>query len=188
VKKYPLPGSAALELPRRVQVQESIQAGAILIKEGTRLPKSLRFESESCVPGWRIVKNLDGYGLDRKIREAGWNFFCQADETNATVFGIDKEKMARRAIERILAELKSGAFNSLAILRVASESSKRFLGVGYLTVSAQSRHIQQNLFLFKAKERQVGTGQSGLPPEPNEGAPGRGTEPYTNDRAARAKA
>jgi hypothetical protein len=170
-------------------MQESIQADAILIKEGTPLPGTLRFESEPCVPGWRLVKHLDGYGMDRKIREAGWTCFCPAGETNATVFGIDKEKMVRRAIERILAELKSEAFNSLAIVRVASESSKRFLGVGYLTVSAQSRHIQKSSVLFRANGHPAATGQSWMPPEPKQMArPGQGTESETNDRAAKATA
>jgi len=170
-------------------MQELIQAGAVLIREGTPLPGTLRIETEPCVPGWKLVKHLDGYGLDRKIREAGWTFFCQPGETNATVFGIDKEKMVRRAIERILAELKSGACNSLAIVRVAAESSKRFLGVGYLTVSAQSRHIQQSPVLSRAKDHPGGTGQSWLPAEPKERArQGQGTEADTNDQAARATA
>ena len=170
-------------------MQELIQAGAVLIREGTPLPGTLRIETEPCVPGWKLVKHLDGYGLDRKIREAGWSFFCQAGETNATVFGIDKEKMARRAIERILGELKSGACNSLAIVRVAAESSKRFLGVGYLTVAAQSRHIQRSLFLFRAKDHPGGAEQSWLPPEPKERVrQGQGPESDTNDQAAGATA
>ena len=122
---------------------DTINAGAILIKEATPLPEALRFESEPCAPGWRLVKDLDGYGLDRKIHEVGWTFFCSAGETKATVFGIDGEKMVRRAIERILANLKSEKCNSLEIVRVASVASKRFLGVRYVTVSAQSRHIQE---------------------------------------------
>jgi hypothetical protein len=40
-------------------------------------------------------------------------------------------------------------------MRVASEASKRFLGVRYVTVSAQSRHIQDSAFLFQAKELPV---------------------------------
>jgi hypothetical protein len=51
---------------------DTIKRGTILIKEGTLLPEVLRFESELCAPGWRLVKNLDGYGLGRKIHEAGW--------------------------------------------------------------------------------------------------------------------
>jgi hypothetical protein len=121
---------------------ETIKTGTILIKDGTLLPDALQFESEPCAPGWTLVKNLDGYGLDREIHEAGWTFFCLAGETKATVFGIDGEKMVRRAIGRILADLKSEKFNSLEIVRVASAVSKRFLGVRYVTVSAQSRHIQ----------------------------------------------
>jgi hypothetical protein len=170
-------------------MQESIQAGAILIKEGTRLPENLRFETESCVPGWRIVKNLDGYGLDRKIREKGWTCFCRAGETRATVFGIDQEKMVRRAIERILAALKSKAFNSLAIVRVSSESSRRFLGVGYLTVCAQSRHIQESAVLFRAKDQPDGTEQGWPIPEPRRRArPGQGTVSDRVDHATKATA
>src|SRR5713101_2909037 len=117
-------------------------ATAVLIREDIPLPANLSIESEVFLPGWRLIKNLDGYGLDREIREAGWTFFCLAGETRATVFGIDEEKMVRRTIEEILTRLKLEKFNSLEITRVASEASKRFLGVRYVTVSAQSRHIQ----------------------------------------------
>ena len=130
---------------------DTIKTGTILIKEGTLLPESLRFESEPCVPGWRLVKDLDGCGLDRKIREAGWTFFCLAGQLGATVFGIDEQKTLSRAVEQILASPESAEFNSLEIMRVASEASKRFLGVCYVTVSAQSRHIQDSAFLFQAK-------------------------------------
>ena len=133
---------------------DAIETGTILIKEGTLLPEALRFESEPYAPGWRLVKNIDGYGLDRKIHEAGWTFFCLAGETKATVFGIDEEKMVRRAVRQILAKLKSEKFNSLEITRVTSVASKRFLGVRYVTVSAQSRHIQESLVLFRAKDHQ----------------------------------
>src|ERR1700757_3453412 len=92
----------------------------ILIREGTPLPANLSIESEAFLPGWRLIKDLDGYGVDRKIREAGWNSFCLAAETRATAVGIDREKMVRRAIEEILARLKSETFNSLEITRVTS--------------------------------------------------------------------
>ena len=42
-----------------------MKQGIILIKEGTLLPETLRFELEPCVPGWRLLKDLDGCGLDR---------------------------------------------------------------------------------------------------------------------------
>jgi hypothetical protein len=70
-----LRNNGSLETLRRPQMAETINAGTILIKDGTFLPDALRFETEPCASGWRLVKNLDGYGLDRKIHGAGWTSF-----------------------------------------------------------------------------------------------------------------
>jgi hypothetical protein len=136
-------------------VLNAIEAGRIFVREGTALPKTLQIESELYMPGWRAVKNLDGYGLDRKIHDAGWTFFCLAYETKATVFGIDAEKMVRRAIERILVnrEAEAEKFNSLEIARVGWWASRYFLGIRHVTVSAQSRHIQESPVIFQVKDK-----------------------------------
>ena len=152
---FKLPAPVAAEQEATLDADESpmpdtIKTGTILIKEATLLPEALRVESEPCAPGWRFVKNLDGGGLDRKIHEAGWTFFSLAEEIKASVFGIDEQKAVRRAVERILANLKSEKFNSLEIARVASVASRRFLGVCYVTVSAHSRHVQESPLLFQA--------------------------------------
>lgn len=124
---------------------DTIKTGTILIKEAALLPESLQFESEPYAKGWRLVKNLDGYGLDRKIRETGWTFFYLAGEIRATVFGFEGQKRVRGAVKRMLAKLKSEKFNSLEITRVAST---RFLGVPYVSVSGHARHIQESMVLF----------------------------------------
>jgi hypothetical protein len=129
------------------------EAGRIFIREGTQLPEMLQLESDAYMPGWRSVKSFDGYGLGRKIHAAGWTFFCLAYETKATVFGINGEKMVRRAMERILTNRKLEKFNSLEVARVAS---KRFLGICHVTVSAQSRHIQESPFLFRSSAKDFG--------------------------------
>jgi hypothetical protein len=130
---------------------DTIKTGTILVKDGTFLPDALQFESEPCATGWRLVKNLDGYGLGRKVREAGWTFFWLAGEIKATIIGFDGQKTVRRAVKRILANLKAEKFNSLEITQVAP---KCFLGVRYVTVSAHSRYIQENAFLLQAKDHQ----------------------------------
>ena len=127
-------------------------SGAILIRENTLLPAGLEVESEVFLPGWRVVKNLDRSALARNIEGANWTFFCLAREIRATVFGIDEEKMVRRAIKEILARLKWEKFNSLEITRVTSVASKRFLEVLYVTVSAQPRLIQEGVGLVLAKD------------------------------------
>jgi hypothetical protein len=127
-------------------------SGTILIRENTSLPAGLGVESEVFLPGWRVVKNLDRSTLAGNIGGANWTFFRLAREIRATVFGIDEEKMVRRAIKEILARLKSEKFNSLEITRVTSVASKRFLEVRYVTVSAQSGLIQQAVGLVPAKD------------------------------------
>jgi hypothetical protein len=127
---------------------DRISKGTILIEEGTLLPDSLRFESEPYSNGWRIVRNLDGFGLERKIRETGWNFFYMAGEITASTFGFDREETLRRTVKRVLAELKSERFNSLEITQVTRGC---FLGLCHMTVSAHMRHVQESAFLFQAK-------------------------------------
>jgi len=51
-------------------------------------------------------------------------------------------------------------------MRVTSEASKRFPGVRYVTVSAQSRHIQESAPLFRAKDLPVRDRARRLPLEP----------------------
>lgn len=138
-----------------------IKTGTVLIKEGALLPEGMVFESEPCVLGWRLVKDLNGYALDRKIHEAGWTFFFQSGEIKSTVFGIDEGQMVRRAIDRILRDPKAEKFNSLEIARLTSVGSARFPGVRFLTVAANLRHIQESLFIFRAaKARESGSSGS----------------------------
>ena len=126
---------------------DQIKVETVFIEEGTPLPNSVKFESEPYSNGWRSVKNLTGYELDRKIREVGWTIFYLA-QIKASGFGFDREKAARRALDRVLANVKSDNFNSLEISQVAV---KRFLGIPYVTVSAHARHLQESMFLLHDK-------------------------------------
>ena len=121
-------------------------SGTILIRENTLLPVGLAIESEVFLPGWRAVRNLDGYGLSRKIEEANWNFFYLAGEIRVTVLGRDGSKTLRRAVKRVLAKQEK-QFNSLEITKVVL---KRFLGIPFVSVAAHTRHIQQGICLVPA--------------------------------------
>jgi hypothetical protein len=133
------------------QAPDSIHASAILINQAALLPKELQIESEQAVPGWRLLRNMDRYALDRKIRAAGWTFFSMAGQIQATAFGFDRSAASRRAIAKILAKPKSEKMNALEIARV---DSKSFLGIPYTTVYASSRHIQKSIFLSFAEDVQ----------------------------------
>ena len=123
-------------------------SGTILIRENTLLPTSLAIKSEVFLPGWRVVKNLDGSALARSIEGANWNFFYLAGEMRVTVLGRDRLGTLRKAVKRVLAKQQK-QFNSLEITKVAS---KRFLGIPFISVAAHTRHIQQGICLVPAND------------------------------------
>jgi hypothetical protein len=133
-------------------------SGTILIRENTLLPAGLAIASEPFLPGWRVVKNLDGSALARKVEGANWNFFYLAGASRATVLGRDRSGTLRRAAKRVLAKQET-QFNSLE-MRVVS---KRFLGIPFMSVAAYSRHIQQGICLVPAKDFVLGMPASVAP-------------------------
>src|SRR5258708_33541822 len=132
----------------RIQVSANNTSRTILIRENTLLPAGLAVESEVFLPGWRVVKNLDGYRLGQKIEEAKWYFFYLAGEIRAIVLGREGLGTLRRAVKRILAKQEGQTFNSLELTKVAS---KRFLGCPFMSVAAHFARIQQWIALAPDK-------------------------------------
>jgi hypothetical protein len=120
----------------------------ILIREDALLSAGLAVESEVFLPGWRVVKNLDGCGLGQKIEEAKGYFFYLAGEIRAIALGREELGTLRRAVKQILAKREAQKFNSLEVTEIIS---KRFLGIPFMRVTAHFRHIQQGICLVLAK-------------------------------------
>jgi len=134
------------------KMSETLTTGTLLIEEGVVFPESLQIESDPYSNGWRIVKELDGYGLDRTMSRAGWTCFYMANEISASAVALNREKSLSKALNQILTKLKLERFNSLEITQVAT---KRFLGLAHTTVSAHARHIQESMFLFDWMKKQT---------------------------------
>ena len=117
-------------------------SGMILIREGALLPPDFMLESEAFLPGWRVVKNFDGYTLNRKINQANWNFVRLTGEHKTRVVGRAYAGTLRKGIARILDGLRGKKFNSLEITVV---DLKRFVGLAFVSISANRRHIQGGL-------------------------------------------
>lgn len=100
---------------------------------------------------WSVVRALDGFALDRKIRAAGWNFFFIASEVRVMFLGSLGAKKIQHALRRILGKVSPQHFNGLEVTRIVA---KRFLGLPYTIVSAHSRHVQQSCYLDGAEVRQ----------------------------------
>jgi hypothetical protein len=119
----------------------------ILIRENTLLPPGFALETEAFLPGWRIVRDHGAETLDRKLTAAHWNFFYLAGEVKVIVFGRKGADSLRRAVKSVLAKRVARKFNSLEITGIAASW---FLGVPFVRISANFRHIQQGLTLDTA--------------------------------------
>jgi hypothetical protein len=129
---------------------QTVQVGTILVKESPLMPELPEVEIQPCSGNWNLVKTLDGFALDRKIRGAGWNFFFMAAEVKAMFFGALGEKKIQNALHRIFGKVRQQPYNALEVTGIVR---KCFLGVPYTLVLAHSRHIQQSCYLNEEKGR-----------------------------------
>jgi hypothetical protein len=129
---------------------QTIQVGTILVKESPLMPELVGLEIERYSGNWNLVRTLDGFALDRKIRGAGWNFFFMAAEVKTMFFEALGEKKIQNALHRIFEKVRRQPYNALEVTGIVR---KRFLGVPYTLVSAHSRHIQQSCYLNEEKGR-----------------------------------
>src|ERR1035437_6793085 len=125
---------------------DAITAGSILIQEGTHLLNSQPLERESHSSGWAVVEN-SRWAFEKEVREAGWTFFFMAGEIRATVFGFDRQKTLRAALNRLIANVKSQNCNSIEITQVTGKS---FLKLPYVSVCAHPRHLQKGMVFHQA--------------------------------------
>jgi len=133
-------------MPHDVQVDD-VQVGTILMSQW---PPLFGLESEAYSGHWSVVKALDGFALDRKIRAAGWNFFFIASEMKVMFLGSLGAKKIQHALNRILGKVSRQHFNGLEVTGIVA---KRFLGLPYAIVSAHSRHVQRSCYLDGAEAR-----------------------------------
>jgi hypothetical protein len=130
----------------------TVQVGTILIEDWPLMLQVLCLESAPYSRNWRLVEELDGSTLDRKIRSSGWNFFFMAADVKAMFFGALGAKKIEHALKRILGKVKQQHFNGLEVTEIVT---KRFLGVPYGIVSAHSRHVQKSCYLDGTEARRT---------------------------------
>jgi hypothetical protein len=128
-------------------MSQEIQIGTILMSEW---PPLFGLASEPYSGRWSVLKAIDGFALDRKIRAAGWNFFLLASEVKVMFRGLPGARKMQHAVNRILGKVSKEHFNGVEITRIVT---KRFLGFRYSIVSAHSRHVQQSCFMDGAEVR-----------------------------------
>jgi hypothetical protein len=120
-----------------------IRAGSVLVKSGTRLPESARFESKQ-YGHWKLLAGVDGFAVERTLSEAGWHFFFMVPEIRAAAVSSTRHGAVRKALKRVTAAIEAQDFNALEIVEI---TLKRFLGLHYAVVGAHPRHVKHSPFL-----------------------------------------
>ena len=82
------PGGADLVV---IGTTEDIVAGSVLIKSSLRLPESVHFASRQ-YGSWKILAGIDGFAAERKLSEAGWNFFFVVPEIRRSALSIEPQQ------------------------------------------------------------------------------------------------
>jgi hypothetical protein len=127
--------SPAVEMP----------SGSIHIEKSAQLPVFLDLRSDSLLSGWAVIRNGRA-SLDEGIRKAGLQFFFMAGNIGTSAFGFDQTKTLRAALNKLVTSVTSRNCNSFEINSV---TSKVFLGITRVTVSAHARHLQQGPVCFE---------------------------------------
>jgi hypothetical protein len=125
------------------------QVGGVMIREGVLLPDGFLLDSDRYTVGWRAVRTINAFGVDLKVRSAGWNMFTIAGEFKTTVWGSTTSGL-RRALIRVLALIRVRRFNSAEVTAI---STGHFLGIPYTSVRVQARHIQRSYLLDGERAR-----------------------------------
>jgi hypothetical protein len=116
-------------------------AGSIHVEAGGLLPQFLVLRSQSLLNSWPLVTNVRST-FDAEIKKAGWVFFLMAGKIEKTAFGFDKRKTLRTALNRLTRSVRSQKCNCFEIMDV---TTKQFLGMSWVSVSAHARHLQKGL-------------------------------------------
>jgi len=115
------------------------KSGAMLLRQGTPLPRALALTTQSYFDGWRWLHSMDRFMLDRRVRDNQWRLFFIAGRMSATVLGRG-ESGIRRAAKQIARRARTKGFNCLELTTITNGS---FLGIPFLSLTAYSYHIQE---------------------------------------------
>ncbi len=130
-------------------MSNTIQAGTMLVQQSALL-HSLGTKGEIYSDQWCSLGAHESAGLDRKLRDAGWNFFFMADELRTIVPPWGGQRTLRAGVKRLLARTRAQQFNCMQLSNVLQE---RFLGIPFISVVAHARHVQQGSRMESLEQR-----------------------------------
>ena len=139
-------------------METAVENGCIFVMDGLLLPATLRFEGQPYSDGWRLLNSLKSNDIDLRARDCGWNFMFLAERMRCTVIGFGRTWSLRKAMNKLLAIAREDAFNSVEVTEI---STRRFLGMHWVSVGAHSRSLQKSnqIKAFAARHRDLAMAQ-----------------------------
>lgn len=122
---------------------EDVRAGSVLLRPDVGLPESVHFGSKR-YGSWKILTEVNGFAVERRLSEAGWHFFFIVPAISAGVLSSDRNKALRKGLQKILTATEAQEFNALEIVEI---TTRHFLGLCYVRVAAHPRQVKHSPYL-----------------------------------------
>ena len=129
-----------------------IQSGTMMVYQSPDV-QSLAVETEPYFGNWRSLGMVDSLALDHTVRAKGLSLFFMAGEITAVVPAWGGPYTLRRGVKRLLAQTRLQHLNCLEVTDIRR---KYFLGIPYLSISANPRHIQEGSQIQSITQRAQG--------------------------------
>jgi hypothetical protein len=120
-----------------------MKSGCIVVQETAVLPDSMQMGEQLFSHCWRIVNDVQGYGLDRAMHRIGWSFVYAAPLIKVSGVGFGLRHAIRAAFTRILNKAGKAKFNCVEIREFAART---FLGMTSVTIAAHPSNISHSRF------------------------------------------
>ena len=129
--------------PVVVATLRDLHASSVLIKSDACLPEAVSFESKQ-YGRWKVLTEDDGFAVERTLSSVGWHFFFVVPEISFSALSVHPGKALRAALKKVFSAVEAQDLNALEIVEITRKS---FLGLNYVRVEAQPRHIKGSPFL-----------------------------------------
>lgn len=123
---------------------EQVRPGSVLLRPGTALPSGLELPLRR-VGRWNMVFGRRSAQIEQALRDAGWHYFFVVPPVEAGGWGLSSASALRKAVGSSIAQVEARRLNALEITGVRV---RRLLGVYYVSVAAQPRHVRNSPFIL----------------------------------------
>jgi hypothetical protein len=131
-------------------MHSDIHVGSTLVCRSLELAEVFHVPSDPFADSWSMISAEAEASFPDKISTKGWHLFFIASQIKAIALGGISSPQLHGALQRILRKAERDNFNCVEVTQI---KPKHFFGVPYLSIVANSRHVQVGSTLHGAADR-----------------------------------